>query len=63
MIDNELSDGMIINRRYVLGHTPNIVLKRPFSNPASDSGLDNLLSGFTTMDGIAGVSAQANPDQ
>jgi len=55
---------MIINRRYVLAHTPNIVLKRPFSNPTYDSGLDHILAGLTggASSGQAG-SQGLNSDQ
>ena len=44
VIDNELFDGMIINRRYVLAHTSNIALKRPFTNPQNNGNLDFLLA-------------------
>ena len=47
VIDNELFDGMLVDRKYVLAHTPNVVLKRPFSNPAYDSGLETLFIGLT----------------
>ena len=33
VIDNELNDGMIINKKYVIAHTSNLALKKPFSNP------------------------------
>ena len=32
VIDNELQDGMIVNRKYVMAHSPNVVLRRPFGN-------------------------------
>lgn len=30
VIDNELQEGMIINRKMAIAHTPNIKLRRPF---------------------------------
>lgn len=38
VIDNELNDGMIINRKYVLAHTQNIVLRRATQNSAGALG-------------------------
>ena len=29
VIDNQLYEGMIINRKYVIGHSTNLVLRRP----------------------------------
>jgi len=29
VIDNELNDGMIINKKYVIGHSSNILLRKP----------------------------------
>ena len=44
IIDNELNEGMIINRKYVLAHTSNIVLKKPkFSHAVGLAGIENLL--------------------
>ena len=33
VIDNEIEFGFIVNRRYVMAHTNNVVLSKPFSNP------------------------------
>ena len=33
VIDNEIEFGFIVNRRYVMAHTNNVVLCKPFSNP------------------------------
>ena len=35
VIDNEIEFGFIVNRRYVMAHTNNVVLRKPFSNPNS----------------------------
>jgi hypothetical protein len=32
VIDNELQDGMIVNKKYVMAHSPNVVMRRPFGN-------------------------------
>lgn len=48
VVDNELNDGMLINRKYVLAHSHNVVLKRPFSNPAYESGIDALFMGLSS---------------
>lgn len=29
VIDNELTPGMIINKKYVIAHKPNVVLRKP----------------------------------
>ena len=42
MIDNEIEYGMVINRKYVMAHTNNVVLNKPFSNP-NNSNLDFLI--------------------
>jgi hypothetical protein len=35
VIDNEIEFGFIVNRRYVMAHTNNVILCKPFSNPNS----------------------------
>ena len=55
VIDNELFDGMIINRRYVLAHTSNIALKRPYTNPHNNGNLDFLLANLA-LGGAADVA-------
>ena len=51
MLDNELNDGMIINRKYVLAHTPNICLRKATQNSGGGLG------GFEQFiaEGILGV--------
>lgn len=35
-IDNELNEGMVVNRSYVLAHSANLNLRKPFWPQASD---------------------------
>lgn len=42
MIDNELTECMMINKKYVLAHTPNIKLKRSSGGPVHLDILDGL---------------------
>ena len=40
IIDNEISEYMIVNRKYVIAHTNNIVLKKPsYKNNAEIRGI------------------------
>ena len=58
IIDNELNESMIINRKYVLAHTTNIMLKKPsyFLNGGMN-GFDNIFG-----DGPIGDNVQPRRD-
>ena len=53
VIDNEIEFGFIVNRRYVMAHTNNVVLRKPFTNPNT--------SNYDLLQGL-GLGAAVNAD-
>ena len=60
MIDNELNEAMVVNKKYVLAHTPNIRLKRSSGGPAPLDLLEGLgMSGTGNANGANQTGVQA----
>ena len=61
VIDNEIEFGFIVNRRYVMAHTNNVVLRKPFTNPNHSNFdiLNGLGLGVAVNDPLA-ANAPAN---